>query len=92
MKTIKLDDHYSIEFDTFNCSLLFRREKEVTKKNKETGEEELKTVTEKTESHYPNLQGCLRKYLDESLKESESIQEVLKQIELVHQTIKSLKI
>lgn len=91
MSKITLDENFYIESDSFNVTLFFRREKEVLKKNKETGIEELKAITEKNEWYYPNLKGALRKYLDESLKESESVQEVLCKIEEVYKLIKTLK-
>lgn len=81
---IKLDENYSIETDSYNVSLIYRREKEIEKNG------ELKTVVEKSDWHYPTLAHALKKYLSESLKECSSIEEVLKRIEIVENRINNL--
>lgn len=91
MSKIKLDSEWGIEISDLNFTLSFRREKEIMKKNKETGIEELKTVTEKGDYYFPHIEGCLRKYLTESLRESKDIQDILDRIDAVHTTIKTLK-
>lgn len=91
MSKITLDENYYIDISELNFTLSYRREKEVQKKNKETGVEETKTVTEKSDWYFPNIQGCLRKYLDESARECSSIEEVLNKISSVHETIKRIK-
>lgn len=86
MKTIKLDENYHIEVDSENVCLKFRREKEVLKQG------ELKTVTEKNEWHSPRIELALKRYLHETQKECETINEVLERINEVEQIIKNVKI
>lgn len=83
---IVLNENFYIETDTFNYTLQFRKDKQVEKSA------EIKTITQSETWYYPNIQACCRKYLDESLKESESIEEVLLKIEGIHQTIKNIKL
>lgn len=82
---IQLNNEFYVETDSNNYILQHRKPKEVVKDG------EAKTVLESDSWYFPTLSACLRKFLDESLKESESIQEVLQQIERVHKTIKNLK-
>ena len=91
MRTIKLDENYYIDISELNFTLSYRREKEVQKKNKETGVEELKTVTEKSDWYYPSLKLCLKTYLNESLRSCESIEQVLQRISEVEQKIDKIK-
>ena len=85
MSVIRLDSEYSIQTDANNFSLLFSREKEVTKKGI------TKTVVESDAWYNPSLELSLKTYLRESLRECESIEHVLKKIDEVHATIKELK-
>ena len=85
MSTIKLDENFRIVTDVNNFTLLFSREKEVTKKGI------TKTVNESDTWYCIDLQSALKRYLSESLRPSESIEEVLDKIDEVHITIKGLK-
>lgn len=83
---IKIDKEYSIDIDSLNFVLQYRRPKEVEKNG------EIKTVTEKSDWYFPSIHACLRKYLDESMRECESIEKVLSKIDEVHETIRKLKL
>jgi len=83
---IKLDNQYSIDIDNLNFTLQYRREKEVEKNG------ERKTVTEKSDWYFPSIQISLKKYLDESMRECNSVDEILRKIDEVHETIKKLKL
>jgi len=86
MATIVLDENFSILIDTYNFQLNYSNE--VAGKDKKTGEE--KIIKQSDSWFYPDLGGALKCYLKESLRESESIQEVLNKIDEVHETIKAL--
>lgn len=88
MKIIILDNEWSILSDDTNVELKYSIQ--VEREDKKTGEKKIGVSTRSY--HFPSIKFALKKYLDESLKESESIQEVLQQIERVHRTIKNLKV
>jgi len=84
---IVLDSEFKVEIDNQNFTLIRTTEKEG--KDKKTGEDKIIVSTE--QYFYPDLGGCLRTYLRESLRPAESVEEVILKIEEVHKTIKSLK-
>lgn len=74
---IKLDEHYTIEGDSYNWMLKYE-------KKSFNGEKE---IVSKDHWYYPNLRHCLKKYLDRSLVECKSIEEVIEAIDTVNNKI-----
>lgn len=78
---LKLDKHWTISADENNFNLSMRRPvtKEVTLKNKDTGEKYKQTqeVIQKEDFFYPNLQLCLETYLREKIREEIAGDELL---------------
>ena len=82
---IKLDEFYTVEDDT-NCWTLTY--KKATGKTSETTGDPTYTVKP---TYHANLRQALSKYLDESLKGSSSLDEVLNRITEVEARIESIK-
>lgn len=68
---IKLDHLFYIEVDSYNCTLVREEEKTIERKG------ELKEVVSVQRWHYSNIKQCLFKYLTESLKPLEEVQQLL---------------
>lgn len=66
---MKLDDNFTVTNDAYSWTLHLRREGDI---NPKTGKP---SVCEK-KWHFGNLKDCLRRYLDESLKPAESVEEM----------------
>jgi hypothetical protein len=77
MKSIIIDEIYSIERDTYNW-ILVSAEKKTVEKDGET-----KEITSKNESFHASIKQCLVKYLDESLKPCGTIPDLLNKIESI---------
>lgn len=90
MKTIKLDENWSIETQADNVCLKYKKIKTIKRKNKKTDQEEEAEVTEKNEYHYPSIKLALKKYLNESQKDCTTIQDVLKRIDEVEKKINKI--
>ena len=83
MATIKLDENYKMVSDNHNWTLEFESIR--------FDEEKQKEVKSKDEWHYPSIQGCLKKYLDQSGKNSNSIDELIEKLNEIYLVIKNLK-
>ena len=81
---IKLENGFFITTDSNNWTLNLELEKEVDA----NGE---KKITQKNHWYYPSLQLCLKKYIQESLKNNNSIQEVLNAIDNLYKEIETIK-
>lgn len=82
---IILDENYAIENDVNNFTLRYEKETEVI--NKTTG----KPIKEKDHWYYPTINGCIKKYFQQSMKRPETIQGLLYEVERVEQLIMNLK-
>lgn len=85
---IQLDSEWRIEFDENNVELIW--EKEVLGKNKKTGEE--KMVTQSKSHYYPHVKSALKRYLQEELKDTDSIEQILERINEVETKIDNIKL
>lgn len=83
---IQLDENYLIETDSYNWTLRFESVRMELKDGKE------KQIKSKDEWHYPNIKLCLKKYLDESLKDCPSIEDVLIRIGELEKKIDKLNV
>lgn len=82
---IIIDENYRIENDVNN--FILRYEKRDGTINAKTGKE----ITSTDEWYFSNIKLALTKYLNESLKTSDSITEVLDEIKRVETLISKLK-
>jgi len=83
--TIKLDEFYTVESDA-SCWML--RYEKFGKPNADTG----KTPVSRDVSYHANLKQTLTVYLDNHLKGSTDLQDVMRRITEVEQTIQNLKV
>ena len=78
-----LDKDFRIEVDSYNYSLI---KEEVTEEiNPRTG----KLIVSRDQWHYPSLNMALKKYVDEALRPSKSIEEVLGKLGSIYDLIDS---
>jgi len=84
MKTIQLDDNYSVESDANNFTLKY--EEKFTKEVKG----KMKEVTSRDEWHYPKMNQALNRYLQESLKPCSTVFNVIDVLNRVENTILEL--
>lgn len=82
---IKLENGFFITTDSNNWTLNLELAKEVD------ADGEKKTTTQSDRWYYPSLQLCLKKYIQESLKSNNSIQELLTAIDNLHKEIDTIK-
>lgn len=82
---IKLDHLFYIEVDSFNCTLVRKEEKTIERKGK------LKDVVSVQHWHYSNIKQCLSKYVTESLKPLEEIQQLLAKLVEIETTINKVE-
>lgn len=86
MKIIKIDDNYTIEKeDSFNFILRYKENKVVVK----SGEE--KSVLSENNYYYPNMSGCLKKYLDITQSNSKDIKDCILITEQCYDKLSKLK-
>lgn len=79
---IKVDEQFSIKPDTYSWTLI-----KTEKKTKEDG-----TEYESVDNwYYPKLSNCLAKYMDESLKPSETISELLLRLDGIEENLETIK-
>ena len=83
---IRIDKQWKIIVDENNYQLISEVESEG--KDKEGNP---KTIISTEKFYYPDIQCCMRRYLTESLRPSESVQQILSKINEVHATIKTIK-
>ena len=83
---LKLDDNYSLDFDSYNVML--RYENKTTKDIKG----QTKDITQRDLWYYPTIKLALKNYINFSLKYSESVSEVLNRIERLEKVIDNLDI
>lgn len=80
---MKLDENFKIEIDSYNYSLI---KEEVTEEiNPRTG----KPIVSRDQWHYPSLNMALKKYVDEVLRPSKSVEEVLGKLDYIYELIDS---
>lgn len=84
MATIKLDENYKMVSDNHNWTLEFESVR--------FDEEKQKEVKSKDEWHYPTIQGCLEKYVNQSGKKTESTEELINHLKDLKLIIKSIKL
>lgn len=85
-KNLILNNNYRIKYEENNCVLQYFEKREREKKD---GTKEQYEFT--SDWYYPNVRGCLRKFLQLNLEGSESINQVLERITEVEQIIKKIK-
>jgi uncharacterized protein Yka (UPF0111/DUF47 family) len=81
-REIILDNNYSIENDANNW-VLVQKESKIAEKGKNAG----KLYVSEDRRYYNNIQQCLQKYTDESLKPCKSADEIMKRLEEVEKVI-----
>jgi hypothetical protein len=86
MKTIKIDDNYYIDReDSYNFILRYRENKVITK----GGEE--KEVLSENNYYYPNVSGCLKKYLDITQTNAKDVKDCIQVTQECYEKISKLK-
>ena len=80
---IKLDQNYSIVTDSNNYTLKFEESKGI---NETTGKEEFS----RDEWHYGKLSQALDKYMNQSIKASKSVQELIDKLNEVQSIIEKV--
>lgn len=80
---MKLDENYHIEIDSNNWVLCFEKS--------HFNEKEKKTVVSKDRWYYGNLEGCLRRYINESPKGIPTVAALLTKLDELEDIIKSIK-
>lgn len=83
---MKLDDNYYLEYDENNVILMYHENKIREKKNKTK-----EPYVYKEARYYPNVKSALKSYVNQKLKGSESIQDILDRIDYVELLINKLK-
>lgn len=81
---MKLDENYRIETNKFQYTLI--KEEGTGNINGKTGKETISTDS----WYFPTLSLALKKYVNESLKESQSIKEVLEKIDQLNNKIEGI--
>lgn len=87
MKTLTIDKEWRVESDGSGCTLI--SEIPSTKLSKK-GEKEDYIKTDRW--YFPNVKMCLKRYLNESLKEESTVKAVYNKILEVENTIVNLKL
>ena len=82
---MQIDKNYRIETDTYNFILTY--ESDPTMKDYRG---EMKEIVSKDRWYYPSLKMCLKKYLEESLRPSASIIDVMDRIDFVEDRIDTI--
>jgi hypothetical protein len=81
---MKLDEHYKLKNDTYNWTLKYKSEPKFNEKTK-------KEYHTSSEWYFPSLHMALSKYVDENLKASKDIIEILNRLENLTQIILNIK-
>lgn len=81
---IRLDNLFYIEVDSNNYTLVREEEKTIERKG------EPKKVVSAQRWHYGNIKQCLIKYLNESLKPAEEVEQLLKKLERLESVINKI--
>jgi len=84
---MKLSENWSIGYDTYNVVLECRETRTKVDKNGEN-----KTYESVESFYYPTLKQALKSYLQKSLKQSKSFDEVLRRIDEVEAQIEALSV
>lgn len=84
---LQLDEKWRIESDTYSWVLIFQETRE--KKKKETKEKEEFEYVDNW--YYPKLSQALRTYKQESLKTTETIEQLLLKLESIDNKIDEIK-
>ena len=79
---MKLDENYRIEADTHNWVLHYE-EKKVNKDSK--------AYTAKDHWYFPTIQTCFKKWCDETLKDSKSIEDLKSKMDALNKKIDGLR-
>lgn len=87
MKPIVLDSNYTIVKDTYSWKLKFQEDR--MKLSKETGLEE--PFIFEDQWFYPDLKQVMNKYVDLTLKQSNSVKEMKATLDKVYDSIKNLQ-
>lgn len=83
---MKLDDDFSVEGKAYEWTLkLVRKTDQINPKTD-------KPVVNRDEWHYPSLRMALKKYLDESLKKSKTIDAILVRLDEIEDKINRLTV
>ena len=80
---MKLDENYKLEGEKYNWVLSYESEVKTNDKGLE--------YTSKDQWYFSNIQNAIKKYCDESSKQSESIEELKQILENLNTTIEKLK-
>ena len=83
-KAMVIDNFYRIEYDSFNCILVF--EKETDKVNDKSGKKEVA----RRKWYHSNIRQCLMTYINEELKVSGEIKDVLDKLDSLESLIKNI--
>lgn len=83
---IRIDDNYYIETDSYNVILRYENQVEKVYKG------ELRAVNQSDKWYYTTIPQALKAYLNKSLKESSSIENILHKVNFVENKINNLKL
>jgi len=81
---MKLDKNYTITGESYNWILKYKSDPKVDDKKKE--------YTTKSTWYFSNIKHALKKYMDESLKSSNSVEDLMEALIRVEEKINNLKL
>mgnify|MGYP003662601378 CR=1 FL=1 len=84
---MKIDNDYHLAYDENNVMLIYEQNRI---RKKKSGAEEPYTYQEVR--YYPNVKSALKAYVNQKLKGSESIKDILSKIDKIELTIENIEI
>lgn len=83
MKEIKIDDNFCMKIDAYNVNLYYESEEKINK----DGKRYKSTDT----TYHPNVRQALKAYIQKSLEQENSIQELINKIDFLEDKIDQIK-
>jgi len=83
MREIKIDDNFSMKIDKYNVNLCFESGDKVNKKGE--------TYRSSNTTYHPNVRIALKAYVQKSLEQEKSIQEMINKIDLLSDKIDQIQ-
>ena len=83
MREIKIDDNFSMKIDKYNVNLCFESEEKINKKGE--------TYRSSNTTYHPNVRIALKAYVQRSLEQDNSVQEMINKIDYLENKIDQIK-
>jgi hypothetical protein len=83
MKEIKIDDNFSMKVDRYNINIYYASEEKINKDGK--------SYKSNNTTYYPNVRLALKAYVQKSLEQENSIQELINKIDFLEDKIDQIK-